>query len=74
MNTQPIFSLTKKELLARLAHLDDGDKIYVHTKKEDALAAIAATRPDSDELYFGLTRDTVAEPPNGLSLVAYFPK
>lgn len=74
MLAQPIFSLSKKELLARLAHLDDDGKIYIHTKKEDALAAIAAARPDSNEVYFGLTRETVVEPPNGLSLVAYFPK
>ncbi len=67
------FTLTKREILARLAHLDDGDKIYIQTTKADVRAAEAAVAPEQTVLTFGVTRDIINEA-DGLSLVAYFPK
>lgn len=73
MEKNNYFTLTKRELLARLAHLDDSERIYIQTTRDDIRAAEGRAAREDAVLTFGITRDVVNEA-DGASIVVYFPK
>lgn len=73
MQKKHYFTLTKRELLARLAHLDDNERVYVQTTKADIRAAEAGTTAEDVVLTFGITRE-IEDESDGASIVVYSPK